>query len=164
VPNEGSLIWDEAQILGQVWGTAGLKVFLLVGVATLFSTQLALLDGVARSMADIIYTSFRGARKRDVGWWYLIVAVIWIVAGCGITWWMERRGVSDLGFLFNAAYVGGFAMAIYAPLTLYVNLRYLPASARPGWVCIAMMVLASAVYVGFALACVYWEISRRLST
>jgi hypothetical protein len=55
LPEEGKLIWDESLILGDVfgrWGGAtgkliGHKLFLLVGVATLFSTQLALVDGVA---------------------------------------------------------------------------------------------------------------------
>jgi hypothetical protein len=46
--------------------------------------------------------------------------------------------------------MGGFAMAVYVPLTLYINLRYLPAPARPGIGSIVMMLIASAVYIGFA--------------
>jgi hypothetical protein len=162
VPTAGSLIWDEAQILGQIWGGTGRTIFLLVGVATLFSTQLALVDGVSRSIADIVYTNFAAARKRDVGWWYVAIAISWMIVGCAITWIMERQKVSELGFLFSASYMGGFAMAVYTPLTLYVNLRYLPRAARPGALCIVMMVVASVVYVGFASACIYWEISRRV--
>lgn len=154
VPAQGTLIWDEAQVLGEVWGHLGRVIFLLVGIATLFSTQLALVDGVSRSIADILYTNFRVARKRDVSWWYLVIAVSWIVGGCLLTWIMEARAVSDLGFLLNAAYMGGFAMAIYVPLTLFINLRYLPKSARPKPLSVAMMVVASAVYVGFAIVCV----------
>jgi hypothetical protein len=131
-----------------------------VGVATLFSTQLALVDGVSRSIADIVYTNFAGARKPHVGSWYLLIAGIWMVVGCLLTWVMERRGVSELGFLFNASYMGGFAMAVYVPLTLWVNLRYLPKTARPGPLCIVMMSLCSLVYVGFAVACIYWEVKR----
>lgn len=113
-------------------------------------------------MADLLYTNFSAARKRDVGWWYLIVAGMWIVAGCVITFIMEGLGVSDLGFLFNAAYIGGFAMAIYVPLTLYMNLRHLPKSAKPGWISIAMMVIASCVYVGFAVFCLVSEVRVRI--
>jgi len=113
---------------------------------------------VARSIADIVHTNFKGAKKRDQSWWYLLVATTWIVAGCLITWVMESRGVTELGFLFNAAYMGGFAMAIYVPLMLYVNRKYLPASARPGRVCTTMMVIASVVYVSFAVACILWEL------
>lgn len=159
IPGKGSLIWDEAQILGdpKVWGPTGRNIFLIVGLATLFTTQLTLLDGVSRSIADIIHTNFKGARKREVGWWYLVIAGLWIVAGCGITAVMEFKGVSELGFLFSAAYMGGFAMAVYVPLTLFMNFKYLPKSARPGPVSTVMMVIASCVYVGFAIACLLWE-------
>ena len=157
VPESGSLIWDEAAVLGEVWGETGRVIFLLVGLATLFGTQLALVDGVSRSIADIVYTNFKGAQKRDLSWWYLLVAGVWIVAGCVITFVMESYGVSELGFLFNAAYMGGFAMAIYVPLMLYINYRYLPKSARPGKSCTAMMTIASLVYVFFAIACILRE-------
>jgi hypothetical protein len=162
VPAKGTLVWDEAEVLGEVWGGPGRVIFLLVGVATLFGTQLALVDGVGRSIADIVYTNFKGARKRELSWWYLLVVGIWIVAGCLITYVMELRGVSELGFLFNAAYMGGFAMAIYVPLTLYMNHRFLPRSARPGLLCTIMMIIASLVYVGFAVSSIVWEIGLRI--
>lgn len=162
VPEPGTLIYDEAAVLARLWGGFGRTLFLLVGVATLFSTQLTLVDGVSRSIADIIYTNFRGARRRELSWWYLLTAAAWIVVGCWITYLMERRHVTELGFLFNAAYMGGFAMAVYVPLTLYLNLRMLPRSARPGPLNVAMMTVASLVYVGFAVACLVWELARRL--
>ncbi|MDP6359604.1 MAG: Nramp family divalent metal transporter [Planctomycetota bacterium] len=157
VPPKGKLIYGEAVVLGSVWGPTGRTIFLIVGVATLFGTQLALIDGVARSMADIIYTNFKGAKKRGVGWWYMMFAGGWMIAGCLITWILEQWQVSDLTFLFNAAYMGGFAMALYVPLTLFINYRYLPKPARPGPVCTVMMLVASTVYVGFAIACLGWE-------
>ena len=160
VPEPGTLIWDEAEMLGKVWGQAGRTIFLIVGVATLFGTQLGLVDGVARSIADMVYTNFKGAQKRELSWWYVLVAGTWIVAGCVITYVMERKGVSELGFLFNAAYIGGFAMAIYAPLTLFINHRFLPKVAKPGGLCTVMMIIASLVYVGFAISSIVWEIGR----
>ena len=90
------------------------------------------------------------------------IASIRIVAGCFITYVMELRGISELGFLFNAAYMGGFAMAIYVPLTLYINHRFLPRLARPGLLCTIMMVIASLVYVGFAISSIVWEIGQHL--
>ena len=157
VPAKGTLIWDEAQVLAEVWGEPGRYIFLLVGLATLFGTQLALVDGVSRSIADMVYTNFKGAKKRDQSWWYLLVAAVWIVAGCVITFVMEQWGVSELGFLFNAAYIGGFAMALYVPLTLFINHRHLPRAARPGVLSTVMMVAASIVYIVFAIACLLWE-------
>jgi hypothetical protein len=166
VPEEGKLIWDESRVLGDVFARyaggsgqwIGQKLFLIVGVATLFSTQLALVDGVARSLSDILYTNLTWARRRSVGWWYMVIALAWIVVGCLITYIMEVQAKKDLGVLLNAAYMGGFAMAVYVPLTLYMNLRFLPKSVRPGVLNIAMMVLATLVYTGFALACIWWEL------
>ena len=163
VPEKGTLIWDMANMLGIVWGGFGRILFLLVGVATLFCTQLTLVDGVARSISDIVYTNFKGAQKRDLSWWYLVVAALWIVIGCLITYVMEKKGVSDLSFLLNAAYMGGFAMAVYTPLMLYMNHRYLPKSARPSRLCTSMMIVASLVYGGFAISCIYWEASHWLA-
>jgi len=170
VPASGTLIWDESVILadvfgrwGSAWGHTGRIIFLMVGVATLFSTQLAVVDGVARSIADILHTNFVFARRRELSWWYMMIALVWIAIGIAITAIIELYELSgQLGVLFNAAYMGGFAMAIYVPLTLFMNLKHLPKSARPGPVHIGMMALASLVYGGFAIYCLYSEISERL--
>ena len=158
VPAPGTLIWDEAIVLKEIWGDIGKNIFLLVGVAALFGTQLVILDGVSRSFADIIYTNVKSAKRRDVSWWYLTVCLSWIVFGCIITYVMDNRGVTDLGFIFNAGYMAGFAMAVYVPLLLYMNHRFLPKSAKPGILCTIMMIIASIVYVGFAISSIRWEI------
>ena len=162
VPAPGTLIWDEAVALGEVWGNAGQVIFLIVGFATLFGTQLVILDGVSRTFADIIYTNVAKARSRNVGWWYMIFCGGWMILGCLFTFIMERVGVSDLGFIFNAAYLGGFAMAIYVPLLLYLNKRYLPKSVRPGISATTMMIIASLVYIGFAISSIIWEVTSRI--
>lgn len=168
VPEQGTLIWDQSQILGDVWGRwgdgwgrAGRTIFLMVGVATLFSTQLALVDGVSRSISDIVYTNIKAARRRELSWWYMVIAIGWMIVGCLITFVMERAQMKgDLGVLLNAAYMGGFAMAIYVPLTLFINLRYLPRSAQPRMASIVMMSLATLLYSGFALFCLWGEVQR----
>ena len=49
-------------------------------------------------------------------------------------------------------------MAVYVPLLLYMNHRFLPKSVKPGKLCTIMMIIASVVYVGFALSSIRWEI------
>ena len=61
-----------------LWGGTGKYVFLLVGVATLFSTQLTLIDGVARSCADILHGHFAWARRASRNDWYARIAAAWI--------------------------------------------------------------------------------------
>jgi hypothetical protein len=133
----------------------------VIGLATLFSTQVTLVDGIGRSMADIFHTTTRWGRRVSEPAWYAGWAWFMMLFGVVVTWYLETRGVTDLGFVFNAAYMGGFAMAVYVPVTLYMNLRYLPKSARPGWLCVTMTSIAAAVYVGFAGYCVWWELRTR---
>lgn len=158
VPQAGTLLWDEAVILEHLLGPAGKYLFLLIGLATLFSTELTLVDGVSRSMADILHNTFRFGNRIPESKWYAMWAWFMMLFGVVITFILERYHVTDLGFIFNAAYVGGFAMAVYVPMMLYINLTKLPRSARPGWLSITVVVVASLVYVGFAGYCVLDEI------
>jgi len=151
VPQAGRFIWDESLLLGRDLGPAGSQLFLAVGFATLFSTQLALVDGVARSLADILRTTWARARRVSYPTWYARIAIVMMISGVVITAVMERLGVTELGFVFNAAFVGGLMMAVYTPALLWMNLRHLPAPARPGPLHITMQIVASAVYLGFAV-------------
>lgn len=150
VPQAGRLIWDEALVLADSMGVAGRYVFLVVGVATLLSTQIAVVDGLGRSLADIFSTSFRFAQKASHATWYARIVIFVVVFGTGFTAVMEYFGISELEFILNSAYMGGFAMAVYTPLLLWMNLRHLPKSARPRLLNIVMMGIASMVYIGFA--------------
>jgi len=161
---QGQVIAAEADALGAALpGAAGpgmRALFLLVGFATLFSTQIALVDGVARSLAEILHVQFPAARSRPVAWWYGAVAGTWMVAGTALAVTLERLGVTEMGFLFNAAYVGGICMAVYAPALLWMNHRVLPPSARPGAVHTLMTALAAAFFVVFAVLSLLWEFGR----
>ena len=126
-------------------------MFLLIGMAALFSSQLAAVDGGARTWSYLLGSMFKFGKKRTQSQWYLTFAIMFMVAGTASTAFFELSGVSALGFIFNAALLGGFAMAIYVPLTLYVNLTKLPKSARPKALNIVMMLIASGVYVSFTL-------------
>ena len=151
VPTEGRIIWDESLILGESLGSFGRYLYLVIGMAALFSTQLVAVDGGARVWAYIVRSCFRFGRRVDQARLYLPFAVGFMLAGTASTWFFERYAVTGLGFIFNAALLGGFSMAMYVPLMLYLNLRYLPVSARPGPVCIVMMLVASGVYGSFAV-------------
>jgi hypothetical protein len=149
IPSQDKLIWDEAAILGNVWGRVGRTIFLLVGVATLFSTQLAIVDGCARSISDILYVNFPVAQGKSLSYWYAVVAGFWIVAGCVLTYFFQN--LKNITFLFNAGFMGGIAMAIYVPLTLYMNRKFLPRAAQPSWICTLLLAGAGALYVYFAV-------------
>ncbi len=149
VPNQELLVWQEAEIMGRLWGSFGKTLFLLVGTACLFSTQLTLIDGVARSCADILHTNYSWAQKKPVSWWYGTIAVGWIILGIVLTYLYES--LPPILFLMGSAFFGGIAMAIYTPLTLMLNRRHLPPEMRPGPVRTAILGVISAFYILFAI-------------
>ena len=155
VPDRGSLVWDLATILEESMGTSGRYIFLVVGMAALFSTQLGGVDGGSRIFSDLLHTNFKFGKWFRLDQWYLILVSTTMVIGTFSVWFFERYDIAGLDFLFISALMGGFAMAVYVPLLLYMNLTRLPRSARPGWVNIFFMVLASAMYIGFALYTIY---------
>ena len=69
VPDRGSLVWDLASILEQSMGTFGRYLFLIVGIAALFSTQLGGVDGGSRIFADLLHTNFKFGRRFKLEQW-----------------------------------------------------------------------------------------------
>jgi hypothetical protein len=149
VPNQEFLIWEEASILGNLWGSFGTVLFLLVGIACLFSTQLTLVDGVARSFADILHTNYAWAQKKPLSWWYGTIAVAWMVLGTALTYVYES--LPPILFLLGSAFFGGIAMAVYTPLTLILNRKFLPQPIRPGVAHTVLLAAISAFYILFAI-------------
>ena len=158
VPDRGSLVWDLASILEESMGTSGRYLFLVVGMAALFSTQLGGVDGGSRIFSDLLHTNFKFGKWFKLEQWYLILVGTTMIIGTFSVWFFEKYDIAGLDFLFISALIGGFAMAVYVPLLLYMNLTYLPKSARPGWVNIFFMVIASAMYIGFAGYTIYTKV------
>ena len=163
VPDQGSLVWDLASILEESMGTSGRYLFLIVGMAALFSTQLGGVDGGSRIFSDLLHTNFKFGRWFKLEQWYLILVGTTMIIGTFSVWFFEKYDVAGLDFLFISALIGGFAMAVYVPLLLYMNLTYLPKSARPGWINIFFMVIASAMYISFAVYTIYNKVSQMLT-
>ena len=158
VPDRGSLVWDLASILEESMGTSGRYLFLVVGMAALFSTQLGGVDGGSRIFSDLLHTNFKFGKWFKIEQWYLILVSTTMIIGTFSVWFFEKYDVAGLDFLFISALIGGFAMALYVPLLLYMNLTHLPKSARPGWINIFFMVIASAMYIGFAGYTIYIKV------
>ena len=158
VPDRASLVWDLASILEQSMGTFGRYLFLIVGMAALFSTQLGGVDGGSRIFADLLHTNFKFGRWLKLEQWYVVLVGTTMVIGVFSVWFFGRYDIAGLDFLFIAALMSGFVMAVYVPMILYMNLTKLPKSARPGWINIVFMVLASAMYIAFAGYTIYGKV------
>jgi len=106
---------------------AGLIAFL--GAWILFKTQLDIVDGMVRSITDILWTgsrrvrNWRGGDVRAIYYSVLIVIALW-----GI---VALRLAQPIILLKLAANVAGFVFVIASLHLLYLNTRLLPQELRP---------------------------------
>lgn len=153
VPSSEMLVLQEAAILSNSWGAPGATLFLIVGVACLFTTQLTLLDGVGRSCADLIHTNYASARKYSLTTWYHAIVIAWMIAGTVLTW--AWGNLPPFMFLLSAGFFGGIAMAVYCPLLLITNTRLLPEMCRPSLIGRILLTGVSIFYVVFAVTSIW---------
>ncbi len=151
VPQESQLVWDLAIVLEGTMGAGGRYLFLIIGIAALFSTVLAGLDGGVRLWVDLLHTNIPLAHRFAANKLYLVFALSLTTIGVAATWFFGTFDVSALDFFFVSATISGFAMAVYVPMVLYMNLRNLPPPVRPKPVNIVMVVIGSATYISFAV-------------
>ena len=161
-PSQDEIIWDLSQMLSTTMGTFGHYLFLVIALCAMFSTQLAVSDGGYRVWTDMLRTNFTFPRRFTSGQCYLALALTLASIGTCSTWYFETRDVGVLDFFFINAVLNGFGMAVWVPLMLYVNVKFLPKSARPHPVNIVMVSLAGLLYVSFA-AYTCWEKVASLS-
>ncbi|MFQ5956470.1 MAG: Nramp family divalent metal transporter [Candidatus Brocadiales bacterium] len=147
VPKGFEVAVTQSRILETIAGRPGHYLFLIVSFAALFSTQLAIIDGMARTISDLIYVNFPRAQKRSLSFWYMFFAGAWIMVGCGLAVFQ----IPPLVLLISNACFGGLAMAVYCPLTLVINRRFLPEGARPGIISSIFLAIASLVYIFFVI-------------
>jgi hypothetical protein len=121
-------IRDEVAAIERRFGSLGRGGFVAVGVAVLFSTELALLDAVARVAADLLKVGL--FRSNGISVSRLYFAVVWGLIVFGIV-------VLGLGFdrplvlIVVSASLNGFVMFLYSGLLLWMNLRTFRGPLRP---------------------------------
>jgi hypothetical protein len=118
----------------------------MMSVWVLFKTQLDLLEGMARSITDILWSGskrLRDWRGGDVRFIYYSVLAILVVWGL-----VALRLSQPIILLQLAANVAGVVMVISAIHILYINMKFLPRELRPPlWRRVALVFMA--VFYGF---------------
>jgi len=148
---DSDLIWKLSSILGSVMGTWGRYLFLIIGIAALFSTILANTDGGVRMWTDMIHKAFKSSRKWTAG--QMVVPILFITWPIGFfsLWFFETQGVTVLDFFFISASINGIVMTIIIPTILYMNLKVLPRSARPGPLSVTFTLMGTLFYAAFSV-------------
>ena len=99
-----------------------------MGVAVLFSTELALLDAVARVTADLLAAGpLRGSK---LGLSRLYFSVVWSLIAFGIVVLLVGFD-QPLALIVLSAALNGFVMFLYSGLLLWLNLTQLPGRTAP---------------------------------
>ena len=117
---------------------------LIAGVWVLFSTQLALVDGLPRAITDILWTSspvVRRWRGGDVRAIYYSVMAVFAVWGC-----VALNLAQPLTLIIIGANVAGFTFVLESLHTLVVNRKFLPPALRPALWREASVILCAIFY------------------
>jgi hypothetical protein len=146
-----------ARALAERGGTVVSVMVALISVWILFKTQLDILEGLVRSVTDILWSgsgrvrAWRGGDVRAVYYSVLAMLVVW-----GL---IAMRIAQPIVLLQLGANVAGAIFVIAAPHLLYINTRLLPPHLRPPmWRRIALVVMT--VFYGFFVALSFGSLLR----
>lgn len=145
----------QAHIFGEVWGSFGFNLFLLMAFLMLFSVMWTIIDAFTRIVSDVVYVNsqigpFSRYLKRFKNislshlYYGLIVLIILINA-------LLLSLKQPLVLLTISAVLGGFVMVIYIPILLFLNNFKLPKQLRPGMLTNIALSLGFLFYASFCL-------------
>jgi hypothetical protein len=135
----------EAATIEARFGAAARHAFLVLGFAVLFSTELALLDAVARVAADLLVLRLGG--RVTISWLYF--AVVWAMIGFGIAV-LFAGFVQPLSLLVLSAALNAVVMFLYSGLLLWLNWRTFAPPLRPSPLRVAALLVSTAFFGYFS--------------
>jgi len=154
VPERDKVAVTQANIFGQQWGKIGFNLFLIMAFLMLFSVMWTIIDAFVRIITDILYVNSRvGPFSKYLSWfknisihhlyYYLIVCFV-------ITSGLLLPFKQPLVLLTISAVLGGFTMAIYTPILIYLNNKKLQKPLRPSLLTNIILIFAAIFYIVFS--------------
>ena len=173
VPEGLQLATLQAMIFQENWGIIGSKLFLFMVFLMLFSTMWIIIDAASRIISDIVYTHLQinppqkylrkirtpfdllrrtlflaSLKIKNISIHHLYYGlIIAFVAISAILLPLKEPFI----FIIITSVLGGFVMAIYVPILVYLNNFKLPKPLRPGFITNFFMISASLFYLYFAV-------------
>ncbi len=148
VPKGAQIAVTQANILAEKAGEFGRVIFLAMSFFIMYSSQLVALDLGSRMISEIAYTHTRLHEKYSLRALYTIALLILLVFASSALLFIPAQPF--ILFLMGAV-LGGFTMAVYSPMLLYMNLKFLPEKIRPSTFIKVGLGIASAVYIIFSI-------------
>jgi len=156
-----NFVWGQASELGRQFGGVAKIGFLLVGIAVLLTTELGVLDVVARISTDIVKANYL-AENENWSLSRLYFCFLWgeILLGCGILLLLD---VSQPLMLFKiSASLNGAVMFLYSLLLLYMNTKILPRSISMGAIRFVVLVWSCAFFGYFSVQALRYDVAPKL--
>ncbi len=144
--------------IGGAFGGLAKTGFWLAGMLILLTTELGLMDMVARVSADLVRTLWaKGSQRWTLRRLYYVFLWVEILLGCGI---LLSGFNKPLPLLVLGACLNGLVMAFYSFLLLWMNKRILPSWLAMGWVRVAAILWACGFYGYFAVMVAIDQVPR----
>lgn len=140
-----SFLQSAANRFTETAGSGASFLFVAVGYAIFFTSELGIIDVTSRLAAGITHTTFKPRRLSASAIFHIFV---WgeILIGIALTIFDPRQ---PFWFLVTTGVLNTLVMAIYAVLVLVLNRRTLPETARPVRVTDLFLGLAAVIYFAF---------------
>eukprot|EP01100_Stratorugosa_tubuloviscum_P011956 TRINITY_DN545_c1_g1_i3.p1 TRINITY_DN545_c1_g1~~TRINITY_DN545_c1_g1_i3.p1 ORF type:complete len:543 (-),score=138.58 TRINITY_DN545_c1_g1_i3:53-1681(-) len=136
--------------INELFGSNWQNIYLLFCFLAVFTTQIIITDMYAKIIAEIFYANWKLPQLApEVGWIYLYAFIVWIMAGLSMIIYQQATGIIEFPPIVNSRTMVSVSMGVLTPILLYINLRFLPISAKPGIDNIIAMILVSLVYGAF---------------
>ena len=153
-----AFLFGEAGAIQDAFGSTFRLLFLIMGAAILFTTEIGVLDAASRISSDIVKVSWLRENKS----WSesrLYFAFLWGTIAIATVIVLFGTGMQRLTFFKLTASFNGGVMFIYSGLLLYVNRFRLPPAIRLGWFRALVLVWSVVFFGSFA----FWTAWRFLS-
>lgn len=134
--NNLGFVWAEAGRLGEMVGPAARVLFLVMGVAILFTTEFGVLDASSRISTDLVKLAWLRENsywsEGRLYFWFLWGEILLAILLLSLEFFGLKMSALDQ-FQITSAMNGG-VMFLYAALLMILNRRCLPAAVRiPYW-------------------------------
>jgi len=147
VPKGDQIAITQANILATKAGEFGRVIFLAMSFFIMYSSQLVALDLGSRMISEVLYTHTNLNKKYSLRAIYTVALLALIVFAASALWIPTQPFIL---FLMGAV-LGGFTMAVYSPMLLYMNTKFLPKEIQPSAFIKIGLGISSAVYIIFSI-------------
>ncbi|MEM1575285.1 MAG: Nramp family divalent metal transporter [Candidatus Methanomethylicia archaeon] len=136
-----------AESLGKMVGPIGYSFFLFSVAFSLFDTQFGFYDAMAKVAADTLWYEWTGyARRKSYRFWYFLFLLITVAISTPLIWLAQPYFM----WLFLQVFLAASA-AIYLPLIVYMNNKYLPEEIKPNKIISALLLIWGIINLIFTI-------------